>query len=386
VEPNRRRLKADNKQKRSAHETAEGLSVKSVFVSDCEGPISKNDNAFELTAHFVPEGDKFFALISKYDDVLADVSKKKGYNAGDTLKLILPFLKAYDVTDEKIQDFSSRSLSLIAGTKNTLNHISSIAPAFIVSTSYEHYIMALCAFIGFPFQNTYCTHLCIDKYGLTELEIAKLKAVAQEIAAMNIITIPTGAKSTKDFSSKDQATLKRLDQIFWEEIPKMTCAKFLSEVTTVGGEEKAQAIRDIAKKLNLPLSAVMYVGDSITDVQAFQLVRENGGLTVSFNGNNYAVKNAEVSVMSENNIVTAILADVFLKHGKTEAAKIIENWNLSYLKTSLVETSLLRNLFTLYPKVLPKVQIVSQANMESLTRESSEFRKKVRGQAVGRLG
>ena len=90
----------------------------------------------------------------------------------------------------------------------------------------------------------------------------------------------------------------------------------------------------------------MYVGDSITDVQAFQLVRENGGLTVSFNGNNYAIKNAEVSVMSENNIVTAILADVFLKHGKTEASKIMENWNLSHLKEKPSRTVTSQNAFS----------------------------------------
>ena len=44
------------------------------------------------------------------------------------------------------------------------------------------------------------------------------------------------------------------------------------------------------------LADVMYVGDSITDVEAFKLVRDNGGLSVSFNGNSYAVKNAEVAV------------------------------------------------------------------------------------------
>ncbi|MFQ6074292.1 MAG: hypothetical protein ACE5KC_03635, partial [Candidatus Bathyarchaeia archaeon] len=66
-----------------------------VFISDCEGPISKNDNAFELATHFIPEGDSFFTLISRYDDILADIVKKPGYKAGDTLKLILPFLKAY---------------------------------------------------------------------------------------------------------------------------------------------------------------------------------------------------------------------------------------------------------------------------------------------------
>jgi hypothetical protein len=35
---------------------------------------------------------------------------------------------------------------------------------------------------------------------------------------------------------------------------------------------------------------------------------------------------------------------------------------------------------------LPKVQIVTAENMETLVKESREFRKKVRGEAIGRLG
>ena len=84
--------------------------MKRVFISDCEGPISKNDNAFEMTAHFVPNGDKLFTVISKYDDVLADVLKRANYTAGGTLKLILPFFKAYEVTDKKMQEFSAQNL------------------------------------------------------------------------------------------------------------------------------------------------------------------------------------------------------------------------------------------------------------------------------------
>jgi hypothetical protein len=40
----------------------------------------------------------------------------------------------------------------------------------------------------------------------------------------------------------------------------------------------------------------------------------------------------------------------------------------------------------LYPPELPKVQIVTAENKESLVKESREFRKKVRGESVGRLG
>ncbi|MEM2092728.1 MAG: energy-converting hydrogenase A, subunit R, partial [Candidatus Bathyarchaeia archaeon] len=84
-----------------------------VFVSDCEGPISKNDNAFELASHYIPRGDRFFTVVSRYDDVLADVLKRKGYKAGDTLKLILPFLKAHGATNSEMESFSARTLVLI---------------------------------------------------------------------------------------------------------------------------------------------------------------------------------------------------------------------------------------------------------------------------------
>ena len=361
--------------------------MKRVFISDCEGPISKNDNAFEITASFVPNGGKLFTIVSKYDDVLADVLKKPNYTAGSTLKLILPFLKAYDVSDAQMEEFSAQNLILIANSKDTLQHVKAVASAFIVSTSYEHYIKALCKAVDFPYQNTYCTKLSIDKYAVTEQETRRLKEIAQEISQMPMITIPPEAKKIKDFSGVDQKTIGRLDKIFWSEIAGMNIGGFFSEVTTVGGSEKASSIKDAAAKLNARVEDVMYVGDSITDVEAFQFVREKGGLTVSFNGNDYAVRNAEVAVMSENSVVTAVIADVFCRQGKQAALKLVENWNLESLEhDGVVSLSLLDHLFTLHPQTLPKVQIVTAENMETVAKKSSEFRKKVRGEAIGKLG
>ena len=360
--------------------------MKRVFISDCEGPISKNDNAFEVTTHFVPNGDRLFALVSKYDDVLVDVVKRQGYSAGSTLKLILPFLKAYGVTDEQISAFSARNLVLIAGSQPTLQHVQAIAHAFIVSTSYEHYIRALCNALAFPFENAYCTRVSLDKYQLAQREKLRLREIAGEIAQMSMVNIPPTAKSIKDFSSTDQETLSRLDDIFWNEIANMPIGKVFSEVTTVGGEQKAEAIRDAAKKLRVPLEDVMYVGDSITDSEAFKLVKDNGGLTVAFNGNQYAVKNAEVAVLSESNTATAVIADLFCKLGKREALQALRNCNRDALSKSAVNPQLLDRLFKLQPAALPKIQIVTPENMDTLVKESSEFRKKVRGEAIGRLG
>jgi energy-converting hydrogenase A subunit R len=360
--------------------------VKRVFISDCEGPISKNDNAFEITSHFVPNGNKLFTVISKYDDVLADALKRPNHKAGCTLKLILPFLKAYDVTDNKMREFSAQSLVLISNIKNTLKHVRSEAYAFIVSTSYEHYIRALCQALEFPYENTYYTKVGIDKYHVTEEEKTRLKETAEKISRMPIIEIPSNVKSIEDFSEKDKEIILRLDEIFWKEIACTDCGRIFFEVNPLGGSEKAEAIKDIIQKTSVALADAMYVGDSITDVEAFKLVRENGGLTVSFNGNQYAIKNAEVAVLSENSIVTAVIADVFSKFGKQQALRLVGNWNSEALKKSPADQTLLSSLFRLYPRELPKVKIITNENMEILAKESSEFRKKVRGATIGRLG
>lgn len=360
--------------------------MKRVFISDCEGPISKNDNAFELTAHFVPDGDKLFTVISKYDDILADVLKRPRYKAGDTLKLILPFLKAYDVTDRKMREFSAQKLILISSAKKTLQHVRKVTHAFIVSTSYEHYMKALCKAIAFPYENTYCTKLNIDKYHIAEKEKAKLKEFAKEIAKMPMLTITKNTKSIEDFSEKDQRIIRRLDEIFWIEIANMESGRIFGEVNPVGGSEKAEAIKDVVRKVGVALADVMYVGDSITDIEAFKLVRENGGLAVSFNGNEYAVKNAEIAVLSENSIVTAVIADAFATFGKEQTLRLVENWTHEALTKSRVNKTLLANLFRLYPSELPKVKIITSENMETLAKESSDFRKKVRGEDIGQLG
>ena len=360
--------------------------MRKIFVSDCEGPISKNDNAYELASHFIPNGNRLFTVMSRYDDVLADVVKRPGYEAGDTLKLILPFLKTYAVTDQKMLDFSSRNLVLISGAKDMLQHVKSIADAFIVSTSYEHYVKALCKVTAFPYENTYCTKVNLDKYAITEKERARLRELAKEISKMPIIEIPSKTESVKDLWKRDQITMARLDTLFWDEIEGMGIGRIYLEVNPVGGSEKARAIRDVVRRVRSALADVMYVGDSITDEEALRLVKENGGLAVSFNGNRYAVENSEVAIMSPNSLVTAVVAEVFCRFGKQQALELVENWSRKALTKSRIDKALLSNALKVFSRRLPKVKIVTSENMQTLVKASGGFRKKVRGEAIGGLG
>jgi len=247
-------------------------------------------------------------------------------------------------------------------------------------------LRALCEVLEFPFENAYCTRVCMDKYGLREKEKEELKQIAKEIAQMPTFEIPSGAKSLDDLPKEAQKTVRRLDEIFWNRIAEMEIGRVYREVNPVGGSEKAEAIKDIVHRLGATVADVIYVGDSVTDGKAFKLVRRKGGLTVSFNGNQYAVRNSEIAVLSENSIITSVIADVFLRSGKSEALNLVKNWNRKSLEKSPVNQNLLNRLFKLYPAKLPKTKIITNQNIETLAEESSKFRKKVRGDAIGRLG
>ena len=124
-----------------------------------------------------------------------------------------------------MDDFSAKNIILIANSKTTLHHIQAIADAFIVSTSYEHYIKALCKAVDFPYKNTYCTKVSLDKCPITPKEKERLREIAQEIAHMHLIEIPQTQKPSRIFHIRDQALIQRLDEIFWSEIPKMFVGK-----------------------------------------------------------------------------------------------------------------------------------------------------------------
>ena len=356
-----------------------------LFITDCEGPISKNDNAFELSEHFVPDGDKFFALISRYDDVQADVVKRLGYKAGDTLRLVLPFFKAYGVTNKKMKEFSAQYILLVPGAKDTLRFVRGLMPSFIVSTSYEQYMRALCDAVAFPYTNVHCTQLDVDRYKLDGEEAEKLRRLRKETVAIPMIQIPVNATSIDDFSTRDKETIKRLDEIFWEEISGMNSGKMLEEVNPIGGSEKASAIRRIVRETGTDISETIYFGDSITDVQPFRLVKENEGLTVSFNGNKYAVREAEVAVLSGHTIITSVLAEVFSRLGREGVIGLVEEWSYSALRR-YCSPGLQSRMVELYPKALPQVELITPNNRRRLIEESIAFRKTVRGEAVGGLG
>ncbi len=345
---------------------------KKIFITDCEGPLSINDNAFELAGHFIPQGENFFSKVSKYDDILVDEIKRPGYNAGDTLKLVIPFLIAYGVNNQKIIDYSRENVSLIAGAKETLSMVKSMMPSFIVSTSYGQYINALCNLTGFPFENTYFTQADLDKHPISPEEKERIMEIKDIIL--------------------DGADFNTMDSLFFEEIPQMEIGKILSEVKTVGGEGKKLAVEDILERNNASPSSVMYVGDSITDVEPLKFVKENKGVSVSFNGNEFALNAAEIAVISPHTITTSILADLHSKFNSDYVKQFVDGYSidperaLGNFRVSFGLLEEFKKVFGSEDVDLPVMELINDENREELTKKSMKCRKKVRGESIGGLG
>jgi energy-converting hydrogenase A subunit R len=358
---------------------------KRVFISDCEGPISRNDNAFELSSEVIPEGDRFFGLLSKYDDVLADIMERQGYKAGNTLKLILPFLKAYGATNNWIKEYSAKNILLVPGAKETLQYVERLMPSFIVSTSYDKYIHSLCDLVRFPIENVFCTELDIDKTSIDNAEKLRLRELKKEISSMSMIEISEKAKSLEDLSLQDQKNVKRLDKIFWKEISQMKSGKIVEDTNPIGGYEKVKAINTIIERTQSDLSDTMYIGDSITDVSSLKLVKKSGGAAISFNGNKYAIREAEIAVLSDNTIIISSLASVFQRHGKDGVLEFVREWDYDTIER-YVDPVIRNPLKEIFTTELPQVEIINEANIDRLSRESNYFRKTVRGALIGSLG
>ncbi|MBW4257335.1 hypothetical protein KTG15_06470 [Methanobacterium sp. YSL] len=338
---------------------------KKFFVSDCEGPISVNDNAFELAGHFIEDGEKFFKIVSHYDDVLADEIKRPGYNAGSTLKLILPFLKAYGATNQNMKEFSSDNVLLIPGARETLNLVNIIMPSYIVSTSYEPYIRALCDLTNFSFDQCYCTRLDLDKYTINDEDGKKLKEFTSSIV------------SKPEFDN--------LERIFWDELPRMDIGSIIDEVKTVGGEGKKEAVLDIMAKNSFQACDLMYVGDSITDVEPLNFAREEGGVAVSFNGNEFALDNSSIAVIADNTIITSIIADLFNRYNSNVVLEFVASFEKNPEK-AVEDHPVDPHLALKLAETTTRLELVNEDNLDELKEDSCKFRKKVRGESIGGLG
>lgn len=343
------------------------------FITDCEGPLTLNDNAFELANHFIDNGGELFKILSLYDDYLVDEVKKPNYKAGNTLLLILPFFLVENIKNRDMIEFSRNNIFTVNESKFLLDYLKERMNTYIVSTSYGQYIEALANYMDFPFENTFYTKVDVDALDITDGEISKIIGFKDQIL-----------ENPEDY--------ELFDSIFFNEIPKMGFYNLIKEVDVIGGEGKKLAIDKIIDNDSIDINEILYIGDSITDVEPLRFARDHDGISISFNGNIYPLKEAEIAIISPSAITTAVIANIYADNDKKVVLDFINDYNdendlEELFKKYDIDYNVKEEFFKVFENHdKPIIKIVNQENFDEILEASTKMRNEIRGQDIGGLG
>lgn len=286
--------------------------MRKVVFFDLEGPLSPQDNAYEVLG-LIPNGHKIFEVISKYDDILA-LERRPNYEAGDTLSLIAPFLVAHDVQEKDIYAISKRAF-LVGGARRMISQLKEQGwLVYIISTSYEQHAFNIACQLGIEEVRVRCTRFPLDDY-LAEFSGEDLDPIHH--AENDILSL---------YPPEDEGSIKeRLDGFFFGELPKANVGKVLIDMNVCGGQRKVTAMQELSQRDGIDISDSIAVGDSITDMRMLEFVKEEGGLSVVFNGNEYALPYGTVSIATQDMRNLSLITDAWDKGGKQSVLEAVED-------------------------------------------------------------
>ena len=252
---------------------------------DLEGPLSPQDNAYELMK-LIPDGDRIFEVISRYDDLLT-LEEREDYEPGDTLALIVPFLILHNISEANIATLAVKA-SLTGGAAKLVSWLQySSWKVFCISTTYEQYAIHITQKLGIYAHNVACTPFPLDKFRATlcQEDFKLLQQAEEDMLTMRPV-------------ADDKRIKQSLDNFFWEKLPTTNLGMAIRQVKPIGGRRKVAALTKFADKYDQPFSKWVVVGDSITDFRMLQAVEEAGGVAIAFNANEYALPYSTMGLAS----------------------------------------------------------------------------------------
>jgi len=360
-----------------------------VLFTDGEGPIVFKDLAADITEKAVPG---LFPLLSLYDDYLAEVGTE-GYQAGDTLALIVPHLIAHGVTDEDVEN-EAKDAKVCFGVEEYISKLKSDGWTIrIISTAYSQLWKLVGDHIGVPMENIACTNLDLkrlnDRFGKREFfkmevlrwenELPVIMPMAHEATG----EVDNGRSVVEVFNDPKFEPLKSaLNVFYWEKLRTMHNYRILDEVKVMGGRRKIEAAQKFARELGVNLSDVAYVGDSITDDALHAKLSQEGGLPIAINGNFYALRNAQVAVATKDMRNLRPVLDAWQMGGFEQVQRFVRLNGVSSPRTKEGSPISENTSGIRYDLIDPS----DQEGFKNTLSAHSESRKLVRGAATARLG
>lgn len=304
------------------------VSRKLVCCWDLEGPISIIDFAAEIGKLLSNRSKlnlqkynmgEFFQMISNYDDYLIEVPGVKEqlnipeYQPGDTLRLMAP-LYATIYTDKELIDLAKNNRGLLPGCKELMRRLHDEWDIFVISTSYTHFANIVTAALGIFKDHVYCTELNIQemKMGLSNIE-KDVEILLKQIFQKYL-------KNNKELS----IVIEDLNNFFWKE-EQSDYIKVMNQVKVRGGRRKEIAVEDISERTGVSISQMIAIGDSITDIDMLQRLSNEKGIAISFNGNRFSLKRANLAATTPNSLG---ILPIFQSH--YDITNFLEEWESNF--------------------------------------------------------
>jgi energy-converting hydrogenase A subunit R len=369
------------------------MTKKQVCCWDLEGPISVIDFAAEI-GKLLSNKSKFnlnkfdmgafFTMISNYDDYIIDVPGVKetlnipDYQPGDTLRIMAPLYTAC-YTDKELVKLAKSNLGLLPGCPELMDILHKDWEVFVISTSYSHFAHNVTAALDISKDNVYCTDLNIRhlKKGLHNIE--------NDVETLLSVIFQKYLNNNKDLDF----VIEDLNNFFWKG-KKTDYIRVMDKIKVRGGKRKELAVEDISLRTGTPISEMIALGDSITDINMLQRVRDEEGIAISFNGNRFSLKRANLAVTTLNSL--GVLPVFKLKHKLDE---FLNDWESKFesfqnnpksITEGLISKEI-KEIFIKYNFVpeLTNLKNKSEEQYSEVISKQEQMRRRVRGWA-GNLG
>ena len=282
-------------------------------------------------------------------------------------------------SDKELVRLAEQNLGLLPGCTELMTILKKKWDVYIISTSYTHFAHSVAKFLNIPQDHVYCTELNLKEAKESFLNIKSdidflVKNIFQQFLENN---------------KKLSTVLKNLNEFFWSK-RESDYIKAMNQVQVRGGTRKELAVEAISEKINVPISEMVALGDSITDINMLQRLKDEGGVAVSFNGNRFTVGRANVAFTTVNNLGTLPIFEY-----KDSIESFLDLWEKNYdefcsnprnIPEELISREI-KNYFVKYQFVpdIENLKNKSNRELDLIIAKQKKMRKKVRGWA-GNLG
>ena len=356
---------------------------------DLEGPLSPQDNAYEVM-HSIKEGSALFEVLSRYDDYLA-MRNRPNYEPGDTLQLIVPFMIVNGITEQDVRKASTRA-QLVGGARELIKWLKDeMWNVHIISTSYEQHAYNVASKLEVEREKVHCTRFPLDSLSemLEEGDIALIHEIQNKI-----LSFYYNANDAETSTFGRLAT--QLDEFFFEIAPRTRIKAIFDQIMVVGGKRKVQALIS-AIGVGKPTDTAV-IGDSITDYKMLQEIRSAGGISIAFNGNSYALPYANIGMACADIRPLYLVLTAFREGGLKSAFDLASLWEVErrefardprLVPNHASRPELARFFANAHDKEFPRLSLLNKRNKEQLQQIAAihaKFRSLIRGQETAQLG